>query len=493
MERITLPPYAPSLFESIRSIGYSLESAIADLIDNSITALATNIHIRFSPHGQPYIGIIDDGVGMSPKELTEAMRHGGLKSPAEQRAENDLGRFGLGLKTASLSQCRRLTVASLKNGELSARSWDLDVIIDAEEWIMLGLENDEIMELPLIDDLLDQESGTLVVWQDLDRISSGESTIERALGDKMDVTREHLSLVFHRYINGEPGIKKLRIKLNGNPLEAIDPFLVSHRATEPMPDEIIPVEGHLVKVKPYILPHISKLSNTEKTLAGGEEGLRKNQGFYIYRNKRLIIYGTWFRLIKQQEITKLARVRVDIPNTMDHLWTIDIKKSAASPPETVRQSLKRIVERIAEGSRRVYKFRGRKVNDTSLIHLWERFKGREGIWYQINRRHPLVLSLLDRMGTHERDVLELLLKSIEEFYPFDALYADMASDETIKVDQEDDGTYDNLKSLANHLIKSLASVEGGVERIINQLIILEPFCNYPEITNRIKEELLHGE
>ncbi|WP_426454476.1 ATP-binding protein [Paenibacillus sp. S-38] len=492
MKRITLPPYAPSLFESIRSIGYSLESAIADLIDNSITAVASNINIRFSPNDQPYVGILDDGIGMTSDELTEAMRHGGLRSPTAQRSENDLGRFGLGLKTASLSQCRRLTVASLKNGELSARSWDLDVIIDAEEWIMLELDDDEIMALPLIDDLLHQESGTLVIWQDLDRISSGEATIERALGDKMDTTREHLSLVFHRYINGEPGIKKLRIKLNGNPLEAIDPFLVSHRATEPMPDEIIPVEGHLVKVKPYILPHISKLSNSEKALAGGEEGLRKNQGFYVYRNKRLIIYGTWFRLIKQQELTKLARVKVDIPNTMDHLWTIDIKKSVASPPETVRHSLKRIVERIAEGSRRVYKFRGRKVNDASLIHLWERFRGREGIWYQINREHPLIVSLLNKIGSDEKACLELLLKSIEEFYPFDALYADMASDETIRVDHEDEGTYENLKALANILIQSLESIEGGAEKVINQLIILEPFCNYPDITKRIREELLHG-
>lgn len=492
MKRITLPPYAPSLFESIRSIGYSLESAIADLIDNSITAFASNIHIRFSPNEEPYVGILDDGVGMTAGELTDAMRHGGLKSPTEQRSENDLGRFGLGLKTASLSQCRRLTVVSLKSGELSARSWDLDVIIDEEEWIILELDDDEIKALPLIDDLLYQESGTLVIWQDLDRISSGEASIERALGDKMDVTREHLSLVFHRYINGESGIKKLRIRLNGNPLEAIDPFLITHRATESMPDEIIAVEGHLVKVKPYILPHISKLSNAEKALAGGEEGLRKNQGFYIYRKKRLIIYGTWFRLIKQQELTKLARVRVDIPNTMDNLWTIDIKKSIASPPETVRHSLKRIVERIAEGSRRVYKFRGRKVNNASLIHLWERFKGREGIWYQINREHPLVISLLDKIGPNGKTSLELLLKSIEDFYPFDALYADMASDETIKVDHEDEETYDNLKALANILIQSLDSVEGGVERVINQLIILEPFCNYPEITNRIKEELLHG-
>ena len=184
-------------------------------------------------------------------------------------------------------------------------------------------------------------------------------------------------------------MKKLEIEINGNPLEAIDPFLMSHRATEPMPDELISVEGHLVKVKPYILPHISKLTNAEKALDGGEEGLRKNQGFYVYRNKRLITYGTWFRLIKQQELTKLARVKVDIPNTMDHLWTIDIKKSIATPPDTVRYNLKRIVERIAEGSRRVYKFRGRKVDKSGIIHLWERLRGREGVWYQNQRKYPI--------------------------------------------------------------------------------------------------------
>lgn len=489
MRRVPLSPYAPSLIESIRSIGYSLETAIADLMDNSITAGALNIGINFSPYGQPFVSILDDGVGMTPNELSNAMRHGS-KSPYEIREAHDMGRFGLGLKTASLSQCRRLIVASLMDGQLSARSWDLDVIIDEEDWVLLEYEEHEIMDLPQIDELKNQGRGTLVIWQDLDRIISGEASIESALGNKMDLVREHLSLVFHRYISGEYGTKKTNVKINSNYLNAYDPFLLSHPATEPMPDETVSIENHLVKIKPYIIPHISKLSNEEITLAGGVEGLRKNQGFYIYRNKRLISWGTWFRLTKQGEMSKLARVRIDIPNSMDHIWTLDIKKSMAIPPEAVRQNLKRIVERIADGSKRVYTFRGRKMSNENYIRLWDRYKGREGIWYQINRKHPIIDSFISKIDIEEKTELEQLLKLIEESYPVDSLYADMASDERIQSDEIE--TYEHLRLLAENLMKSAEIIEGGKERIIEQLNIIDPFCNHPQITNLLKEEFRSG-
>jgi hypothetical protein len=471
--------------ESIRSIGYTLESAIADLIDNSITAGASIVNIRFSPYGQPYLAILDNGSGMSPEELTRAMRHGS-KNPWDPRTESDLGRFGLGLKTASLSQCRRLTVVSLKDGILSARCWDLDIIIDEEEWVLLDLEYEEIIDLPLVSELELQESGTLVLWQYLDRISNGETSIEKALGDKMEQASEHLALVFHRYLSGEQGLTRLKLIINGHSLEAADPFLLSNRATEPLHEENVQIEGHSIKIKPFILPHISKLSPEELNSVGGEEGFRRNQGFYVYRNKRLIIWGTWFRLIKQEELTKLARVRVDIPNTLDHLWTIDVKKSTAHPPEVVRNNLRRIVARIADGSRRVYTFRGRKINSDKFIHLWERMQGRKGISYQINRNHPLVKIIFSKINDEEKNILKLLLSSLEANFPADALYADMASDHKIKTIDEE--VEEDLRFLAEYLFGAASSIEGGREKMLEGLHLLEPFCQYPDFTKKIVRE-----
>jgi Histidine kinase-, DNA gyrase B-, and HSP90-like ATPase len=487
MKKSTLPPYAPSLIESIRSIGYSLETALADLIDNSITAGATNINIKFSPYGQPFVAILDDGEGMETDELAQAMRHGS-KDPTFIREAHDLGRFGLGLKTASLSQCRRLIVTSLKNGVMSTMSWDLDVIIDEEDWVLLEYEEDDLVDLPLINDLRKQGNGTLVIWQDLDRIISGERSIESALGDKMDLVRDHLSLVFHRYLSGDYSVKRTKIQMNGYPLTPYDPFLISNPATELMPDEKVTLEGHVVEIKPYIIPHISKLSHEEIALAGGEEGLRKNQGFYIYRNKRLISWGTWFRLTKLSEMNKLARVRIDIPNSMDYLWDIDIKKSMATPPEAVRQNLKRIVDRIVNGSKRVYTFRGRKLRNENLIRLWDRYKGREGIWYQINRKHPIVESLMNKIGNEEKQELEQLLKSFEESYPIDSLYVDMASDVRIQMNPEINHL-EHLKDLVGVLLKSVESIEGGKERMMEQLHLMDPFCNYPDFTKMLLEEI----
>ena len=152
-EEIFLPPVATDLLESMRALGYSFESAVADLLDNSISAQARNIDIRFSPFDAPYVAILDDGIGMSSEELTAAMRHGS-KNPTALRSTDDLGRFGLGMKTASLSQCRRMTVVSLKDGALSGRCWDLDHIAVRQDWILLRIPTETIKTLPMAENLI---------------------------------------------------------------------------------------------------------------------------------------------------------------------------------------------------------------------------------------------------------------------------------------------------------------------------------------------------
>lgn len=187
--------------------------------------------------------------------------------------------------------------------------------------------------------------------------------------------------MFHRLLKSDKSASGLSLCINNNPVEPLDPFLISHKATQVLPEEKFEIEGQSVRVEPYILPHISKFNPEQLRIAGGEDRLRRKQGFYIYRNRRLISWGSWFRLIRPQEMTKLARVRVDIPNSLDHLWTLDIKKSTAFPPEAIRMGLRLIVERIAETSRRVYTFRGRHANDDEMVHCWDRKLVRGGVSY----------------------------------------------------------------------------------------------------------------
>lgn len=490
MSELIATPYAPALIESMRAVGYSLESALADLVDNSISASATHVRVEFRPFGEPYVAVVDNGIGMAPDELTEAMRHGG-KSPLDARSPHDLGRFGLGLKTASLSQCRKLTVVSLKDGFLSARCWDLDLVAEREAWVLRVPDTEnEIRQLPHVEDLILQGQGTVVIWQELDRLAAGETSIESALGIKMDRVRGHLAMVFHRYLAGEGSHARLRISINNNLVDAIDPFLTSHRATQPLYEDVFTVEGHEIRVQPFILPHISKLTQEELRLAGGEEGLRRNQGFYIYRNRRLIIRGTWFRLARAEELTKLARVRVDIPNAIDHLWTLDIKKSAAAPPEIVRRNLGRTVERIAERSRQTYTFRGRNTRRDGVIHTWNRIEGRQGISYCINREHPALKALVETMDDDQRRLFRNVIETLETTFPADALYADIASDKPRAADEHD---RDSLKELAFQILDATTNITGGRNAILDSLHQIEPFSKYPELASEIIREIANAE
>ena len=162
-------PFAPSLVESLRSLGYSFSAAIADLLDNSISAKAQNIYITAEPGSNPSMIICDDGCGMSKQELYEAMRYGS-SNPLDERLPDDLGRFGLGLKSASLSQCRKLIVISKKDGEINGYSWDLDYIIESRAWMLKGYKETEIRNLPKITMLDEVEHGTYILLQEFDRI-----------------------------------------------------------------------------------------------------------------------------------------------------------------------------------------------------------------------------------------------------------------------------------------------------------------------------------
>lgn len=488
MIEINHPPDAPSLLESMRSIGYSLESALADIIDNSITARARNVAIEFRPGPETYIAVLDDGCGMRPEELERAMRHGST-NPSLDRDEHDLGRYGLGLKTASLSQCRRLTVISLNSGVLTGYCWDLDRVLLRNAWTLLKLEQKEILAFPHVDQLLGQDSGTIVLWHELDRLLAGETFVEKALGHQMVLAGDHLSLVFHRYINGEPGLNALKITFNKLALFPVDPFLLDHRATQRLAEDTFTVEGRRVSVKPFILPHLSKLTTAEISRAGGSEGLRHQQGFYIYRNRRLIIWGTWFRLARKDELSKLARVRVEIPNTLDHLWTIDVKKSMAVPPEAVRVNLRRTIERIRQASGKTLVYRGRQANLGLVTPGWKEMTDRDGVRFDINREHPVVAALHKNLDGAQQRQFESMLRVLEQSFPMEYLYARLAEDNRTKAISDD--IEKNFRETILAILDGWSAGNSSKISFLEGLHLIEPFSSFPDVAKKLAREFLH--
>lgn len=445
-----LPPSAASLSASLRDLGYSLETAVADLIDNSISARATGIRIVCDvARKEPALVIADNGQGMTEERLIAAMRHGATH-PNAKRASSDLGRFGLGLKTASFSQCRRLTLISARDGQRCGAEWDLNKVEADDEWSISILDQDEIAGQPFADLLGD--TGTLVIWRDLDRLFEDESGQKRdeIVSDKLLTVERHLALVFHRFLSGEiKGRKKLSISVNGHPVAPFDPFCRKNAATQVLPTETVWVDDTAVTMQPYVLPHHSRLSATEYDYYQDRSDFISNQGAYVYRNGRLMAWGDWFRLVPKGEATKLARVQIDFPNCLDEAWTIDIKKSRARPPHAVRERLRQIINKITARSVSVHRGRGQKLFQEVTAPLWERYADHGGIRYALNLQHPLVTSLAGMLPADGSASLELLLKAAAAALPVEMIYSDYstAPREIRQSDTDDAETVKSLQAL----------------------------------------------
>lgn len=422
------PPSAACLSASMRDLGYSLETAIADLVDNSISAEADRIDIICDVSGgHPLVVILDNGSGMTEGELVTAMRHG-TDSPKRRRASKDLGRFGLGLKTASFSQCRSLTVVSAKSASVCGAEWNLDRIDAADDWILSIFDEADILALPCVDRLGKQ--GTAVIWRELDRLLEDEKgdRCQEIVNEKLEVVGRHLSLVFHRFLSGEvKGHSRISITINGHPVAAFDPFCRKNPATQLLPEEIVRIGDAEVRLLPYVLPHHSRLSASEYDFYQDRSDFISNQGGYIYRNGRLMAWGDWFRLVPKGEATKLARVQIDFPNCLDEAWTIDIKKSRARPPHLVRERLRQIIDRIVARSVTVHRGRGQRLFQETQAPFWERYANHDGIRYAINAQHPIIASLATRLSPEDTDLLRTLLDSVAASLPVEMIYSDYST------------------------------------------------------------------
>lgn len=482
-------PRAAAMIESLRAFGYDLATAIADLVDNSITAGAAKIDVDFIWDGSDSaIRVMDDGRGMSEDELFQAMRPGS-KSSLEARSESDLGRFGLGLKTASFSQCRCLTVASRQAAKPSAvRCWDLDVVVRHDEWRLLRhgpAGSDEYLA-----DLAMMSAGTVVLWQCMDNVVGQDLVTDTDAHDlfleRAERVRHHLAMVFHRFLAG-PG--KARITVNGQPVDAWDPFLERHPATQELPESTIGDPEAPIAVVPYILPHHSKLDTDTHTKAAGIHGWNAHQGFYVYRNRRLLVAGDWLGTgFQKEEHYKLARIKIDLPNSVDSKWKLDVKKSTATPPDALRPELKRIARLTRTRACEIYRHRGKRLprpGQQQRDFVWEQKVKHGRTMYSINRSHPLIRGLLN--GAAPVAQVRAVLRLLEETIPI-PLIAINNSEKPDSHATPFEGKDKDLRTVAAQVFRALVESGRSSAEAVAQLKTMEPFDLFPEVIDQIAEE-----
>ena len=376
-ELIDATPSAALLIESIRDIGYSIETAISDLIDNSISANANNIYINLNDDDVEniFLEIVDDGHGMNRNELIKAMTIG-AKDPRIIRDKDDLGRFGLGLKTASFSQCRKLTVESNFNDEINSFTWDLDLVREKNNWVVIDNKKDNLAP------------GTKIIWEKIDRADFKLSKINtNSILKNID---NHLGLVFHRFLEGiNLKSEKLKIFINGSEVEPINPFNEESNATLKSAVSTFKYNNSNIYVQYFILPHEDMVTMEEWKKFEMDGGYIKNQGCYVYRCNRLIVSSTWFGIMPKLATTKLCRAKIDIGNDIDSDWKIDIKKSTAYPPKSIKNFLSElIINNIESKGRNVVNKRTQELIKDKDMKLWVPIRTKRKITYKINRNIP---------------------------------------------------------------------------------------------------------
>lgn len=476
IETAAAEPCASSMILTFRAIGYNLETAVADVIDNSISADAKNIWFNSEwKGGNSVISILDDGCGMNNDELIQAMKPG-AKNPNDERDEKDLGRFGLGLKTASFSQCKNLIVVSKKEGfDIVYWIWDLNYVNTYDRW--------ELIRYPIPDEYLlaldKLKSGTLVIWTDLDRIIPPETSISNEIAkDKflaqMDKVKQHLAMTFHRFIER----KSVKLFCWGHEVKPWNPFLFSE-TTQSFPDEFI---GEAV-MKGYVLPHKSHLTEDIYKSAEGVNGWTNQQGFYVYRGKRLMLAGDWLGMFRKEEHYKLVRIQIDLPNNLDTDWQIDIKKSTARPPFVYREQIKKYALAVRNRGVEVFRHRGKILTtrkQQEFQPLWLEKKKGQKYSFIVNRDHLMIGELKRLAETEPSKAIELLLRFVEETVPTKSVFIREA-EQGETAEPFEDTNLEVVKAMIKKIVEAQCASGKSMEQIKLLLLNMEPFNNFPEL------------
>ncbi len=462
-----LEPVPGAIVESLRAIGYTMETAVADIIDNSITAHAKRVDIDCDLNGSSLkFFILDNGDGMDEKTLHEAMRLGG-NGPKEKRKSNDLGRFGLGLKTASFSQCRRLTVISKTLKGINQRCWDLDTIVE-KGWKIDKSINENYAQL-----LSEYSTGTLVVWEKIDvPIQSKDAQAEKIMAAKISDLRSHLGLVFHRFLEKD----LLKIYTGGSKIFPWNPFLPDIPPEQKIlnPKEEI---ANSISIESVVLPHRSYFkSDSAYRAAGHIKGWTHMQGFYIYRNDRLLTVAGWMglrengKVMRQDRFYDLARISIDLTNEDDFNWDIDVKKSKATPPGALIEILSAIASNIRKVAYEVYRKRN-CVNvfkkKTDVTPLWEVDSSSGKLRLSLNQNFPAVSNFINSLDESQRRDFVKLLKLISETVPADDICLELDGSNSVQMSQPyEDMIYDDYtEDLILAYTKCGYSREDAIEQI----------------------------
>lgn len=422
-KKMQLIPDARLLLNSLRSVGYTPKTALADIIDNSVSAQAKEIEIDFRwDDVNSCISVKDDGGGMPQKDLIMAMRIGS-RDPSICYEEDDLGRFGMGMKTAAFSLGKKITVVSKADEEWSDACWDLDYIDQSEgRWDLIINNDDNVFVQKAKAELADCQTGTIVIVEKLDSLIdySNITKSKKNFYNLISEIEHHLSLVFHRFIEDD----SLLIRINNNVIRAWNPFVLDNNATQELAEEAYFDEetGQTTLIQPYVLPHKSKFSDVEKhKQAEGIYGWTAHQGVYVYRNRRLLVFGTWFGVIKKEPAFNLARIKLDISAAHDFDWKIDIKKSKATPPIYIRDLLEQVIVRCSEASSNVYNSRGTYSIGPAMPNLscvWEQRKNAMGRYsFFLNKKHLLLKNLKQAIGVNHVAELNAYLALVENYSP----------------------------------------------------------------------------
>ena len=374
--RIELIPSAKRLIRSLRDIGYEFVDSVADIVDNSLEAESSQIKITLKFDGEDsYLIIADNGVGMASKEIQEALRFGSNRSYDKS---DDLGRYGLGLKTASLSQCERLTVSARRGEErvrINSYCWDLDHIEQTNRWEILKIDNNNIKKETV--DHLSRTTGTVITWERLGRLlgykfPSGEYA-RRQSEQMVEALKLHLGMVFHQFLSGEVTGKRIAIYINDEKVSPWDPYSRGEINTQKLDQIMIPLNfnqgTYNVRLQPYILPPQSLYSSPKAHLhASGPGRWNRQQGLYIYRSNRIIQAGGWSGLRTSDEHTKLVRIAMFIPSQLEELFQVNVAKKHATLPRELKVILHEIIAPIVQRAQEAYRERvvGKAISDKKI-------------------------------------------------------------------------------------------------------------------------------
>ena len=502
-----LGPRPAALVESLRAFPYSTPSAVADLIDNSIFAHSTVIHINTTWNdGNPIVEIIDNGAGMSETQLREALRFAG-SGPSEIRDFSDLGRFGLGLKTASLSQCSRVTVTTIQNGTISNLGWDVDELRLSGKWEPCN-SSKQIIESHK--SLLSDRDGTVIRWQKLDRLL-GSDNARHSIDDLDEVfekVQDHLEMVFHRFLSrtNEAGQPELTILMNGQKITPWDPFLAFY----PVPSEVWRVEDSdlvlpngVSRIVGYVLP-TEKQAITDGALEMWEKAGRKRwnklQGFYVYRLDRLLTIGGYLDLDRLlDEHSKLARICIELDNNTDNDWLLDVTKSSVTPPVRSRELLNMVARRV--GSMATKRFRSKVYRYCATCNQRPCICPRTGfeyVWispdldqpdgkFSINTNHSAIQSFSNGLNPENKNEFSNILKMISKTIPllmFRAVSEEDAGRRGLNF-RDDSESGRILRSILDQLVISRLAKGEDAKAIKDLLLSTEPFSDYPDIVDEV--------